>query len=289
MPDDTRRYLISEKQVRLAVFLGTIGMIALVTVIFLLATSRPRGSFQILDGSAFQQQLNAAVDSITGYEDLGDGKARIDINRAMELVAQRGVQDPGFYKAAAPAPAPAAPEAAAPATAAPATAAPAAAAPEAAPAATTPAATEAPASEPVPAATAQAAVMLDGEPLFVSTCSACHQANGQGIPSAFPPLAGHAPDLYKADRGLPVEIVVFGMQGSITVAGTAYNGVMPDHLRLADEDIAAILDYVMTAWGNDAALPADFEPYTADDVAAARAKMLTMTEVYGARAAAGLD
>ncbi|MBW7915088.1 MAG: cytochrome c [Trueperaceae bacterium] len=201
----------------------------------------------------------------------------------MELVAQRGVEDPGFFTAAAPAPAAAAPTAAA--QEAPAASAPTGAAPAGASSTGEAAAGEAAAGT----GATQVAAGPDGEALFVSTCSACHQASGQGIPSAFPPLAGHAPDLYKADRDLPLEIVVFGMQGQITVAGTAYNGVMPDHLRLEDAAIAAILDHVMTAWGNDANLPADFEPYTADDVAAVRAKMLTMGEVHDARAAAGLD
>lgn len=258
MPEQNRRYLISEKQVRLAVFLGTIGMFIVVAGIFFLATSRPRGSFQALEDTAFRQQLEGAVGSITGYEDLGGGKARIDINRAMELVVDRGVVAPGFFSGAAPA--------AEPATQAQ------------APAAT---------SSGTPAAGAAAGP--DGEALFVSTCSACHQASGQGIPSAFPPLAGHAPELYKANRDLPVEIVVFGMQGAINVKGTAYNGVMPDHLRMADDEIAAIVDYVMHAWGNADDLPADYEPYTADDVANVRGKMLTMTEVHDARVQAGLD
>lgn len=272
MPDQNRRYLISEKQVRAAVFLGTVGMAALVALIFFLATSKPKGSFQVLDGTVFQDQLDSAVASITGYEDLGGGKARIDINQAMELVAQRGVVQPGFFDATAAAagsPAAAAGAGAPAAAGAPASGTPVAGAPDAG------AATE--------------AAALDGEALFVSTCSACHQATGQGIPMAFPPLAGHAPDLYKADRDFPLDAVVFGMQGSISVANMTYNGVMPSHLQLQDAEIAAILDYVMKAWGNDADLPADYTPYTADDVAATRAKMLTMTEVHDARVAAGLQ
>ncbi len=270
MPDQNRRYLISEKQVRAAVLLGTVGMAALVALIFFLATSKPKGTFQVLDGSVFQNQLNSAVASITGYEDLGGGKARIDINQAMALVAQRGVVQPGFFDATAAAAAPAAAAGAPTAAGAPAVGAPATAAPAA-------------------GAATQTAATLDGEALFVSTCSACHQATGQGIPMAFPPLAGHAPDLYKADRDFPLDAVVFGMQGSISVANMTYNGVMPSHLQLQDAEIAAILDYVMKAWGNEANLPADYSPYTADDVAATRAKMLTMSEVHDARAAAGLQ
>jgi len=264
---EERRYLISEKQVRLTVLLGSIGMALTILLLFFLATSRPQGKFVILDGTAFQTQLDSAVAGITGYEDLGGGKARIDIDRAMELVVERGVEAPGFFAAGAPAAPGAAP------------AAPAAAAPPAE-AAGTPAVGE-------PATPVVAGP--DGEALFVSTCSACHQATGQGIPGAFPPLAGTAPELYKASRELPMEIVVFGMQGAIMAGGASYNGVMPAHLQLQDDEIAAILDYVMTAWGNDADLPADFQPYTADEVYEVRGMMLTASEVYDARKAAGLE
>lgn len=264
MPDNSRDYLFSENQVRTAVAVGSAGMGVVLLALLFLATSRPQGRYQILDGSTHQAELQAAVASITGYEDLGDGKARIDINRAMELVAQRGVVNPGFYSAA-----------------------PAVVTPPAQ--ATTPAAqTDAPA----PGATevqTSAPALPDGEPLYVSTCSACHQATGMGIPMAFPPLAGHAPELYAADRDYPVEAVAFGVQGSINVHNTTYNGVMPSHLHLQDADIAAILNYVMTAWGNEAQLPADFEPYTAADVEAVRGMMLMATEVHANRVAAGLD
>ncbi|MBX3139426.1 MAG: cytochrome c [Trueperaceae bacterium] len=268
MPDNSRGYLFSEKQVRSAVALGSAGMGVILLALLFLATSRPQGKYQILDGSAHQADLQAAVASITGYEDLGGGRARIDINRAMELVAERGVVNPGFYSAA-PMVAPAAPAAAAPPT--PAT-------PDASGEAGGGAAVQ-----------TSAPALPDGEPLYMSTCSACHQATGMGIPMAFPPLAGHAPELYAADRDYPVEAIAFGLQGSISVHNTTYNGVMPSHLHLQDADIAAILNYVMTAWGNEADLPAGFEPYTAADVEAVRGMMLMATEVHANRVAAGLD
>lgn len=266
MPDNSRGYLFSESQVRSAVALGSVGMGIVLLALLFLATSRPQGKYQILDGSAHQADLQAAVASITGYEDLGGGKARIDINRAMELVAERGVVNPGFHSAAPATP----PQVTAPVT------------PAATPATggTQAGATEAQTSAPA---------LPDGEPLYMSTCSACHQATGMGIPMAFPPLAGHAPELYAADRDYPIEAVAFGLQGSISVHNTTYNGVMPSHLHLQDADIAAILNYVMTAWGNEADLPAGFEPYTAADVEAVRGMMLMATEVHANRVAAGLD
>lgn len=244
------RYLFSPNQIRLAVALGTVGMIAAVIVLYFLATAHPQGRFEPLDETPLRQHLAAANADLSGYAVDGD-RAQIDIFRAIELVAERGVQEPGFYVAgAAPA---------------------------------------APGSETEPAAAGEEPTELpDGEQLFATTCSACHGGSGQGIPGAFPPLAGHAPEIHQADRELLIDIILFGMQGPIMVDGMAYNSLMPSHAHLGDPELAAIANYVMTAWGNDAATP-DFEPYGADEVAEERAKMLTMDEVHEARLAAGLE
>lgn len=260
MPD-RREYLFSPNQIRLVVALGTLGMAVAIVALLLLGTSQPQGNFQALDGTQFQQHLADTTASISGYEMMDDGRARIDIGRAMELVAERGVQDPGFYVAGA-----------APATG---TAADAADGTEA--------------TEGADAGAATQAALPDGEGLFASTCAACHQASGQGLPGAFPPLAGHVPTIYAADRDLLIEIVTFGMQGPIQVDGMTYNGLMPSHIHLADEQIAAILDYITTAWGNEDQLPADYEPYTADDVAAIRGEALSFSQVHDNRTAAGLE
>ena len=92
----------------------------------------------------------------------------------------------------------------------------------------------------------------------------------------------------EADRALPLAIITFGMQGPIDVDGMVYNGLMPAHAHLGDADIAAIANHVMTAWGNDAALPG-FEPYEASDVAAVRGEALSFTQVHDLRTAAGLE
>lgn len=281
-----RQYLFTPQQVRLAVALGTVGMIAAIVVLLFLASSRPQGRFEALDDSQFQQHLADATDDLSGYTVDGD-RATIDINRAIELVAERGVQNPGFYGSApVVAAAPAAPEAAA--------AEEPAAVEEPAAAATEPTAEpEAPAaeaSEPAaaPVAAAPAEDLPDGEAAFLATCMACHQANGQGVMGAFPPLAGHAPEVYAADRDLIPTTILFGLQGAITIGGMPYNGIMTPHLHLDDPTIAAIANYVMTAWGNDALAP-DFTPYTSAEVESLRGQMLTMTEVHDLRVAAGLD
>src|SRR5690606_6422420 len=63
-----------------------------------------------------------------------------------------------------------------------------------------------------------------GKNIYGSTCFACHQATGQGIPGAFPPLA--KADYLNADVNRVIDIVMHGKSGEITVNGKKYNSVM---------------------------------------------------------------
>lgn len=92
---------------------------------------------------------------------------------------------------------------------------------------------------------------VDGKALFSAHCSSCHQATGQGIPGAFPPLAGSK--WLQADASIPVAIVHDGLEGEIEVSGTTYQGVMPPlGGQLSDAEIAAVLSYARSEWGNSA-------------------------------------
>ncbi len=89
-----------------------------------------------------------------------------------------------------------------------------------------------------------------GEKIYQANCMACHQVTGQGMPGAFPPLAGS--DWAGKDPDMLARIIIAGMQGPITVNGTEYNSIMaPLGAVLSDEDIANVLTYVRQAWGND--------------------------------------
>lgn len=88
-----------------------------------------------------------------------------------------------------------------------------------------------------------------GGVLFKGTCSACHQDNGQGIPDVFPPLAKS--DLLAATPARAVEIVMNGLSGPVTVNGKQYNSVMPPMSQLNDDEVANILTYVLSSWGNN--------------------------------------
>jgi mono/diheme cytochrome c family protein/heme/copper-type cytochrome/quinol oxidase subunit 4 len=110
-----------------------------------------------------------------------------------------------------------------------------------------------------------------GERTYTSTCQGCHQAGGAGLPGVFPPLAGNMPSLHNAEGGREylIDVLLYGLTGQIQVNGQTYNGVMPPWAGLSDEQIAAVLNHELTAWGNDAELES-FTPILPDEVAARR-------------------
>jgi mono/diheme cytochrome c family protein len=118
-----------------------------------------------------------------------------------------------------------------------------------------------------------------GENIFNANCASCHQANGQGVTGAFPALAGHVPSLYNADRDYLPNLLLYGLQGQINVAGVGYNGVMPAWAQLSDEDLAAVLNYISTAWGNESDLQ-NFQAYQPDDVASKRSNGYSAIQIH---------
>ena len=89
--------------------------------------------------------------------------------------------------------------------------------------------------------------MKFGKETFMQTCFACHQAEGQGIPNAFPPLAKS--DYLNADVDRAIGVVINGLTGEISVNGAKYNSVMTRQ-SLSPDDIANVLTYVYNSWGN---------------------------------------
>ncbi|WP_074409476.1 MULTISPECIES: copper-containing nitrite reductase [Aquimarina] len=86
-----------------------------------------------------------------------------------------------------------------------------------------------------------------GKATYMRTCFACHQAEGQGIPNAFPPLAKS--DYLNADLNRAIDIILHGKTGEITVNGVKYNSVMTKQ-DLTDEEVANVLTYIYNSWGN---------------------------------------
>ena len=124
-----------------------------------------------------------------------------------------------------------------------------------------------------------------GETVYNSNCASCHQQTGAGVPGAFPPIAGHAPELALAEGGREylANLLLYGLQGEIQVAGEAYNGVMPAWAQFSDDELASTLNYVLSSWGNADALPPDYPAFTAAEVAAQRDSGLSAAQVYELR------
>jgi cbb3-type cytochrome c oxidase subunit III len=131
---------------------------------------------------------------------------------------------------------------------------------------------------PVPRGVA-AAVTPDGKVLFATKCAACHQATGLGG-GPYPPLAGNA-DVTAADTSNLILTVLNGRSGPIQVNGKTFSGAMPAWKdQFSDDDLAAVLTYVRSAWTNSA--PA----VTAPQVAAARnPKALSGAQIFAAKCA----
>lgn len=99
---------------------------------------------------------------------------------------------------------------------------------------------------------AQSAATASGAQIYAANCSSCHQANGQGAAGAFPPLAGS--DIVAGDPARIIHIVKFGLTGPVEVAGKTYNGQMPAWSpQISDANIASVISYVRSSWGNHAA------------------------------------
>lgn len=126
------------------------------------------------------------------------------------------------------------------------------------------------------AATPDVAVAANpGAEKYGQVCAACHQATGLGIEGNFPPLAGS--DWLNGKSEVPIAIVLHGLQGEIDVLGKKYNGAMaPWGEAMNDSEIAAVLTYARSQWGNTGSA------VTVDEVKAARAKFATRTAPWTA-------
>jgi mono/diheme cytochrome c family protein len=127
-----------------------------------------------------------------------------------------------------------------------------------------------------------------GSRVYATNCVVCHQAGGTGMTGAFPPLAGHVPELLKRADGRSYigKVLLFGLEGEINVNGNVFAGQMPPWNALGDDEIAAVINYVSNAWDNGKSLPSGFKPFTSDEIKALRTPELTSAQVYALRSGA---
>lgn len=128
-----------------------------------------------------------------------------------------------------------------------------------------------------------------GAEVYSQQCAACHQPQGQGIPGSFPPLKEHAAQMYNATDGIGGRsylghVLQYGLTGPIEVDGVDYNGNMPAWGgALSNQQIADVLNYTLTAFGNEKRLSGTFQPYTAEEVQAIAGQSLSGKDVYQLR------
>lgn len=84
----------------------------------------------------------------------------------------------------------------------------------------------------------------NGQALFNGTCAACHQTTGEGLPGAFPALKG-ADVVNDDDPTLHIKIVLEGYD-----ALPQYGAMPPFKDQFSDDQVAAIINYERTSWGN---------------------------------------
>jgi mono/diheme cytochrome c family protein len=103
-----------------------------------------------------------------------------------------------------------------------------------------------------------------GKMIYMQFCLACHMENGQGVPGLYPTLVKTE---WIGDKTKMIENVLKGLEGPIVVNGEPFNNVMAKLDYLGDKEIADVLTYVRSNFGNNEA------PVTISDVSAVRASL----------------
>jgi mono/diheme cytochrome c family protein len=94
-----------------------------------------------------------------------------------------------------------------------------------------------------------AALAARGKSVYESVCGICHGSDGLGKPGQAPPLAGS--EWVTKDLNTLAKVPLAGLNGPIQVAGHDWNLAMaPMGAGLSDADLAAVLTYLRTSWGN---------------------------------------
>jgi len=78
-----------------------------------------------------------------------------------------------------------------------------------------------------------------GEQIYTTTCIACHQPNGTGLPPAFPALAGSS--VVTGDLEANINLLINGVPGT---AMAAYGR------QLSPVQLAAVVTYIRNSFGN---------------------------------------
>lgn len=87
---------------------------------------------------------------------------------------------------------------------------------------------------------------VNGEQLYVTNCSNCHQKTGTGLGLVYPPV--NKSDFIDNNVNEVLCLIRNGKSGELTVNGKVYNQAMPPNPNLTDLDIAEIATYIYNNW-----------------------------------------
>jgi mono/diheme cytochrome c family protein len=91
-----------------------------------------------------------------------------------------------------------------------------------------------------------------GSKLYEQHCAQCHGDDGQGVPNAYPALAGNRAVAMPQTANL-VQMVLNGGYAPATAGNPRPFGMPPFVLVLSDSDVAEVLTHIRHSWGNQAA------------------------------------
>jgi mono/diheme cytochrome c family protein len=122
-----------------------------------------------------------------------------------------------------------------------------------------------------------AAAAAQGKKVYEFVCGTCHGSDGMGKPAMAPPLAGSEWVITGGFHRL-AQIPLRGLLGPIQVGGKDWNlNMAAMGAALSDADLAAVLTYIRTSWGNKAGA------VSADDVKAIRTEVAGQPAITGSQ------
>lgn len=88
---------------------------------------------------------------------------------------------------------------------------------------------------------------LDGKTIYAANCQSCHQANGEGLKGAFPPLKG-SPVVMGENLEMYVDIIMNGYDARAEYGVMAAIGT---NMSFNEKQVAALINYERSSWGNN--------------------------------------
>lgn len=92
---------------------------------------------------------------------------------------------------------------------------------------------------------------VEGAKIYATYCANCHQQDGKGLVSLYPPLAGS--DYLLEDFARAACIIKNGQSKEIVVNGVTYSQMMPGN-PITNLEVAEVLTFITNAWGNEGGL-----------------------------------